>query len=117
MTQKISSTIILLFTATTIFAQSSVSIIGKWKGKDKRDLVIEIYKATDGLYYGKNPKGKIVLRQLQFDAGSNTYKGKMIPTNKGISLDVTLFPESSVKIKLVGKGKISTKIIFLTKIN
>lgn len=116
MTTKIISTFILLFVATSIFAQKNVSITGKWKGKEKKELVIEIYQATDSLYYGKNNQGKIILKQLRFDSKSNTYKGKMIPPNKDISLDVTLFPESSVKIKLVGKTNWITKAIYLTKL-
>lgn len=116
MTQKIISTIILLFAATAIFAQSSSSITGKWKGKAKRDLVIEIYQAPDGLFYGKNSQGKIVLQQLQFDTKSNSYKGKMIPTSKDITLSVTLFPENSERIKLIGKNTMMTKTIYLTKI-
>lgn len=96
--------------------QSCVSITGKWKGKDKKDLVIEIYKAPDGLFYGKNSQGKIVLQQLRYDAKSNDYKGKMTPPNKDITLNLTLIPENSEKIKLIGKNLQITKTIYLSKV-
>ena len=116
MTLKIISTITCLFIATTIFAQNSITITGKWKGEEKKELFIEIYKANDGFFYGKNEQGKLMLQRLQFDAKANAYKGKMVPPDKNISFDITLFPETATKIKLVGKKFFITKTFYLIKI-
>ncbi len=109
-------TLICLLVAPVIFAQSRAPITGKWKGEEKKDLIIDIYQATDSLFYGKDQQGKVVLRQLQFDSKSSTYKGKMVPPDKDIALDLVVFTETTGKLKLVARKFVMTKTFYLTKI-
>lgn len=105
-----------VFISVLGFAQMPFSIVGKWKSEEKKDLFIEIYKANDGYFYGKNKEGKNLLHQLIFDAKSNSYVGKMKPADKAISIQVNLYLLNNERIKLVGKKLLFSKTFYLVKI-
>ena len=108
--------VLLILNSTAIFAQPNPSLLGKWTSEEKKDLVLEIYKSADGLFYGKNQTGKLVLQLLQFDAKTKAYKGKMLAPEKDVMVDVSVFNENTDRLKLVVKKYMMTKIIYLTKI-
>lgn len=117
MIQKIISTIILLFVANTMFAQITSTIIGKWKAEDQPDKGSEIYLAKDGLYYGKESNGKILLKKLKYDDATKTFKGIMTPPDKDIEFNVTISFINNNKLKIVAKKFFITKTMFLIRIN
>ena len=108
--------VLLILNSTVIFAQANTTIVGKWTSEEKKNLVLEIYKSADGLFYGKNQSGKMILQQLKFDAKNKIYKGKMQPPDKDILADVTVYNENPDRLKMVVKKYMMTKIIYLTKI-
>jgi len=109
-------TLTLILINTLAFAQTNAAILGKWTTEEKKDLLLEIYKSADGLFYGKNQTGKLVLQQLQFDSKTKAYKGKMLAPEKDILVDVTVYNENVDRLKMVVKKFMITKIIYLTKI-
>jgi len=107
------------------FVSAQMMITGKWKGEDQPDTHVEIYKASDGLFYGKliyeNGKtenlGKDMLKQLKFDKATNTYKGTMTPPDKELLLNVTLSLVDTDKIKLVARKLLLSKTMYFLRIN
>jgi len=105
-------------------ANAQDGIVGKWKGEDKPNNHMEIFLAKNGLYYGKlvyeNGKtenlGKQLLKDLKFDASTNTFQGTMMPPDRNLELTVTITPLNTDKIKVVAKKFLITKTIYFIKI-
>jgi hypothetical protein len=112
------------FSQNTI-AQAGNEIIGKWKAEEKdKNMQMEIYLAADGKYYskiindnsGKSKNGSPVMKSLQYDAASKTYRGTMSPPDAGIEINVTVSLLTNDRIKIIGKKFILTKIFYLARI-
>ena len=111
MTNKLIFSIIFLLVSTGVFAQSPDTIAGKFKNEDRGDSLV-IYKDTDGLYYGKNDKGDVILQKLKYDPADNTWNGALIPPGKSITLDVSIRVVSADTLKM----KV-TKFFFMSSTN
>jgi hypothetical protein len=78
------------FLITHAFGQVQKGILGKWKAVEEATRQVEIYQATDGLYYAKiinsvdkNAKdGHNLLRKLIYETKTNTFKGKLVPPTR-----------------------------------
>lgn len=82
------------FISLTVSAQVEAdAIVGKWMKMPKEDLLIEVY-STGGGYSGKiewsgkadstKQKGYLILENLQFDAGNNSWEnGKIYDPRSG----------------------------------
>jgi uncharacterized protein (DUF2147 family) len=99
MAHKIIITFISLLFSAGVFAQSADAIVGKFKNEDRGDF-ITIYKGTDGLYYGKNDKGELILYTLKYDTEDKTWNGLLIPPGKNITMDVSISVVSTDKLKM-----------------
>ena len=82
-----------------MLAQSENTIIGKFKNEERKEI-IEIYKANDGLFYGKNESGQLLLHKMKFNAQKKKYEGTMIPPGKNFSMDVTIREENVDNFKM-----------------
>jgi uncharacterized protein (DUF2147 family) len=84
---------ILLFLLLSFLsnAQNSDAIIGKWKDIDNAEKTVEVYKATDGKYYGKGTgNGFMVFKALVWDKQTNTYKGILINPDNDDEFSITI---------------------------
>ena len=116
--------LLLMLICIGVSAQTGSSIIGKWKGEDQPNNHVQFYFEKDGFYYGKlvseNGKtqniGKAMMKQLKYDATTNTYKGTMTPPDKNITVNVTLSLIGNDKIKVVAKKFLITKTIYFLRI-
>lgn len=101
----------------SVFGQTPQTIVGKWKGVEEPERQIEFVQEKDGSFSGKvindqskEPKnGKVILKHLLFDSKTKTFKGKMSPPDKDISMDATVYFIGSNKIK------VESSMLFITK--
>lgn len=78
-------------------------LAGQWRNDEEPDVIVEFYKHTDDLFYGKVvmgkagriPVGTVAFRRLKFDPKTGTYVGELHPP------DI----KSSLKVTLIQKGK------------
>jgi len=91
---------ILFIASLTTNAQTSNSILGKWKDADHPEKQIEI-SSQNGKYIGKsinalkpNENGKTVFKDLIWSESSKSYKGILINQDNG--------DEFKIEIKLFG---------------
>jgi uncharacterized protein (DUF2147 family) len=112
----------LLFTA--LFAQTPQTIVGKWKGVEEPERQMEIVQEKDGSFSGKvindqnkeSKTGKVILRNLTFDSKTKTFKGKMLPPDKDITMDVTVFLIGNEMLKIESRMLFISKNIYLVRI-
>jgi uncharacterized protein (DUF2147 family) len=97
---KVIAVMILFIASLTTNAQTSNSILGKWKDADHPEKQIEI-SSQNGKYYGKsinaskpNENGKTVLKDLIWSESSKSYKGILINPDNG--------DEFKIEIKMFG---------------
>lgn len=97
---KMITALILIIVSFTANAQTSNSILGKWKDAGHPEKQIEI-SSQNGKYYGKsinaskpNENGKTVLKDLIWSESSKSYKGILINPGNG--------DEFKIEIKLFG---------------
>ena len=99
-------------------------IIGKWSndGGDKQ-IQMEIYALKNNSYYGSiindnstpTKDGTIILKALNYDASTRTYKGIMHPPDATVELTVVASFVTNNRLKLVAKKFFMTKTIYLIK--
>jgi len=78
---------------------------------------VEFFQEKDGSFSGKaindqskeSKNGKVILKNLTYDSKSKTFKGKMSPPDKDISMDATVYFIGSDKIK------VESSMLFITK--
>ena len=99
MSYKIFYLVIGLLLSVAVFAQNENSIVGKFKNEERKEI-IEIYKAKDGLFYGKNESGQLLLHKLKFNPEKNRFEGTMIPPGKSFSMDVTIKEETADNFRM-----------------
>jgi uncharacterized protein (DUF2147 family) len=97
---KVIAVMILFIVSLTTNAQTSNSILGKWKDADHPEKQIEI-SSQNGKYIGKsinalkpNENGKTVFKDLIWSESSKSYKGILINPDNG--------DEFKIEIKLFG---------------
>ncbi len=97
---KVIAVMILFIVSLTTNAQTSNSILGKWKDADHPEKQIEI-SSQNGQYIGKsinalkpNENGKTVFKDLIWSESSKSYKGILINPDNG--------DEFKIEIKLFG---------------
>ena len=97
---KVIAVMILFIVSLTTNAQTSNSILGKWKDADHPEKEIEI-SSQNGKYIGKsinalkpNENGKTVFKDLLWSESSKSYKGILINPDNG--------DEFKIEIKLFG---------------
>ena len=121
------ATFLSLFLSLATFAQSSSAeneIKGIWVATEMNNSQIEIYKATDGLWYGKILKsddaktiGKMIFRNGKYDATAKKWKGELVKPDNGMTLTAELNLESNGKLKVKGSKFFMTKTFYWTKLN
>jgi hypothetical protein len=112
-----------LFFSVTISAQTANTLLGKWKGADEPQRELEIYRATDGLYYGKliyeggktEHIGKLILKKMSYTESSNSFKGTMSPPDMNMEMDATISFISNDKIKVHVKKLLMSKTIYFVR--
>ena len=132
------SFIISLFSLILVFSQDADKILGLWLTQEK-DSQVQIYKGTDGKYYGKivwlqtplengkpkvddqNPKkslqnrpimGLLLLVGFKFDKGDNEWNdGTIYDPNNGSTYDCYMWFEKNDLNTLHVKGYIGFAII------
>jgi hypothetical protein len=112
------------FLITHAFGQVQKDILGKWRAAEDTSRQVEMYQAKDGLYYAKvinssdkNAKnGHNLLQKLVYDAQKNTFKGKLVPPEKGIEIDATASFDSANKLKVVSKKFFITKTFYFIRL-
>jgi hypothetical protein len=111
---------LLLLCTTLVFTISSVGqehpkvLSGRWKGTEK-ELVITVSEGKDGLYYGKDSKGKLMLDRLRYDAKEGVYRGTLQPPDRPNSIPVTVTVESPDRLRLDVRKFLMTKTIYLIR--
>jgi len=98
------------------------SILGNWFSPDMEHSTIEVYKADDGLIYGKiidcDKKewiGETILKKVAYDEESKQWKGEIYSLVRNTSIDVTLNFHSENQLKIVGKKWFITKTFYWSK--
>jgi uncharacterized protein (DUF2147 family) len=108
----------------SIFGQTANPILGKWRAAEDTSRQVEMYQTKDGLYYAKvinssdkNAKnGHNLLQKLVYDAQKNSFKGKLVPPDKGIEIDATVRFDNANKLKVVGKKFFMTKTFYFIRL-
>jgi uncharacterized protein (DUF2147 family) len=113
---KILFVVSAFFSSMSVYAQSGDKIVGVWENTERK-MTITIYRADNGYFYGKDSTGKLLLHKLEYDTETQSYKGKITPPDRDLSLDVTVHFETAEKLKLVAKRFLISKTIFLVKSN
>lgn len=112
----------LMLLSSGLSAQSSKTILGKWKGEEDTSRQIEFYQEKDGSFSGKviNSKttkdGFLIFKELKYDEQSNTYKGQMLPPDAKLSISATLTFSGDNRLEVVGKKLFMTKVFHLARI-
>jgi Uncharacterized protein conserved in bacteria (DUF2147) len=114
----------LMLLSSGLNAQSTKTILGKWKGEEDASRQIEFYQEKDGSFSGKvindngkNPKnGHLIFKQLKYDEQSHTYKGQMMPPDAKLSINATLTFSDNNRLEVVGKKFFMTKVFHLVRI-
>ncbi|NJO00423.1 MAG: DUF2147 domain-containing protein [Bacteroidia bacterium] len=120
------ATFISLFLSLATFAQSPSgenAVKGIWAATEMNNSQIEIYKAQDGLWYGKILKsddaktiGKLIFREGKYDATSKKWVGKLIKPDNGMTLTAELSLEPNDKLKVKGSKYFMTKTFYWAKL-
>jgi len=100
---KMMAVLMLIVVSFSAYAQTSNSILGKWKDADHPEKQIEIFN-QNGKYVGKsiNPAKSIeisrtILKDLMWNDASKSYKGILINPENG--------DEFKIEIKMIGTDK------------
>jgi hypothetical protein len=117
------SLVTLLYFSTTISAQTSNTLLGKWQGADEPRRQLEIYLATDGFYYGKliydggktEHIGKLILKKMSYIASSNSFTGTMSPPDTKMEADATVSFISIDQIRVSVKKLLMSKTIYFIR--
>jgi len=115
MAHKFFTSLALIFFSVCISAQNVNNIAGKYFNEERKDTII-IYKAMDGLYYGKNPSGEVILQKLIYNAASKKYNGTLTPPGKDFSMKAVLSMESPNKLQMDVTMFLITRTNHLTRI-
>jgi len=107
----------ITFLFLALFAQSPLTIVGKWKGAETPEKQMEFFQQKDGSFASKvindiskeSKNGALILRNLKFDNQTKSFKGKMSPPDMDIELAAT--------VSFVGDDKLEVKAskLFMTK--
>jgi uncharacterized protein (DUF2147 family) len=113
--------------AVATFAQSPSAenaIKGIWAATEMNNSQIEIYKAADGLWYGKILKsdesktiGKVIFRKGKYDATTKKWTGELVKPDNGMILTAELNLESNSNLQVKGSKFFMTKTFYWTKLN
>jgi hypothetical protein len=123
-TQKLILLLGLLWISHPSLAQRASLILGQWKNMEEPDRQMEFILGNDGKYQAHiihdtddaSHHGKVVLKDLQYDAKTKSFKGLMSPPDADMELTATVFFEGPDKLKIVAKKFIMTKTIHLEKL-
>lgn len=120
------ATFISLFLSMATFAQSPITenaIKGIWDASEMTYSQIEIYKATDGLWYGKILKAedsktisKVIFLKGKYEATSKKWVGVLVKPDNLMSLTAELSLEPNGKLKVKGSKYFMTKTFYWTKL-
>lgn len=121
--KKIILSITLILAGILVFAQTAeTKFLGKWYTEEKDKTTVDVYKATDGLYYGKivasaKPEfiGKMMMLKLKFNAKDNTLEGNMKQPSDGMEAKSTLSIVDDKTLKVVAKKFFMTKTIMMVR--
>ena len=71
--------------------QNSDAIVGKWKDANNAEKRVEMYKASDGKYYGNGiSNGFKVFKAFVWDKQTNTYKGILLNPDNNDEFPITI---------------------------
>ncbi len=127
MTQNLKRVILttaLLLSLLAVRAQTAATIAGQWKDEKDPDRQMEFYLDKDGLYYAKVihskkkdvTNGQVLVKKLQYDESTHTFKGIMSPPDANLELKATVSFVTTDKLKIVAKKAILTKTLVLVRI-
>lgn len=106
------------------FCQSAGNISGNWKLELKDNpLEMEIYLATDSLYYGRiindnsspSKNGTITLKKLRYKKASQSFKGTMRPHDADVELDATVTVIDKDRLKIIARKLFVSRTIYMTR--
>jgi len=115
------STAILLY-LISYYPSDENKIVGTWEAKELENSLIQVYRAEDGLFYGKIIKSdredwvnEIILKETKYSIRDKTWSGLVYSLERKMHINVTINMESSTKLKLVGKKFFMTKTFYWLK--
>ncbi|MEM7658389.1 MAG: hypothetical protein AAF399_19840 [Bacteroidota bacterium] len=113
---------LLAFVSPTILPAQPASLLGNWGAPDLENSTIKVYEAEDGLIYGKIIASdeadwidKVILKQVKYDATSESWKGEVYSLRMYFSVDVELSLLSEERLKLVGRRFLMKKTFYWTR--
>ena len=99
------------------------SILGKWSAPDIENAIINVYKAKDGLIYGKiiscdkeDWVGETILKEARYDSQSKSWKGEVYSLRMFFTVDVEMSLEPKEKLKIVGTRFFMTKTFYWERV-
>jgi hypothetical protein len=107
------------------FGQAGKQITGNWKTlHTDKTLQMEIYLSENNLYYGKvsndssqaSKNGTLILKALEYNETTKTYKGTMSPPGAGVDLSVTVTMENNDRIKIIAKKFLMSKTMYISRV-
>lgn len=108
--------LLLMPFAFCAFAQDNQALLGKWQATDNKEMIVEIYKANNGLYYGKKADGNLILKELKYNSSSKTYSGIMQIPDADVTMKVEITLESQEKFKMIATKFFISKTRYFNKI-
>ncbi|MCE2996933.1 MAG: hypothetical protein ACK5RG_09545 [Cyclobacteriaceae bacterium] len=122
--KQIILTAVMLISFLAVRAQTASTIVGQWKDEKEPERQMEFYLDKDGLYYAKvvNSKkkdianGQVLVKKLQYDESTQTFKGMMSPPDANLELKATVSFLATDKLKIVAKKAFLTKTLILVRI-
>jgi hypothetical protein len=89
---------------------------GQWKSTERMDLILTWHSLSNGSYIGKNQDGHIVLKDIIYDANTDSFRGLLTPPGQNIQLPAKIVIETADQIKIQLRKFLMTKTIYLVKI-
>ncbi len=105
---------VFVFATPSVGQDQPPQLSGKWKATEK-DLIVALYEGKDGLYYGKDPKGHLVLDRLRYDAKEGVYRGTLQPPDRPSPIPVTVLLEGRDRLRLEVRKFFITKTLYLIR--
>ncbi len=114
--------LLLSFSYNSLAQNVEEKFIGNWFAEGMQKSNIQVYKSTDGYFYGKifkSENAKLVDRIIFVKGVINDLEKTLsgtIKTPEGFDVAGKLFLENNSKLKLIGKKFLITRTYFWTKI-
>ena len=102
---------------------TEATILGTWFAPDLDRSTIRVYRARNGLIYGKIIEsanedwvGEIVLKEVRYDSQAETWKGEVYSLTMYFTVDVELTLLDADRLQVVGTRFLMSKTFYWERV-